>query len=632
MVDGVTISIYIEYKLLIKLEEKTEKHQEERTASNMLRSTQLNYFLLLLIVIFFLSFFSTKSFNHGKVFSKVKSPRSDFFTPPQQLTDTAKRLIIDVSDDEEELFLQGLTKEQRSKLKRLLTPLEKQEAITYLDNMNKKLHEQNKRNLENNAGKVVTSTHDEGSLAYAIEVFNVHLKDRGEPLSADDPRQVEHWNNQTIGKTKRTILYKTKGEMGKIVPSSTVSNMKRAGTTQEQKETSRIIGNGRRSESSKGREQMHAVESTAIACFLHLCSIMIPEVFSEWEVGPVFDGLQADLMMRHKSFPDGIWVPIQMKSARIEWGRKTNYFRTKAEVLKYKEVGIYCIAVGLLEYDLNYNPNGPDDLDYSAKVYEILDNREYMTVCPYPATLCEAFPPQFRCFVRDKPHDCTNHEEYIKTFLTNLFANIQNWHVRYSEEDLLYGRDTVNARCAASNKIENVGIEVINKAVVSHGGTLQPPWRQGETVDSIMTFDDEHINISHKTANIIMGESNQRGFKLKKHPNDHFCDLVIASYSKQLNKVAVMSRSTVYDCGNKTGFYWNEKWGKEKLEQMGVFIFDLENEEENAAFIQLFREYVKNKKKRKTDQSNRANEKMKSEVSIAVEPVILATDMVTTTI
>ena len=337
-----------------------------------------------------------------------------------------------------------------------------------------------------------------------------------------------------------------------------------------------------------------AVESTAIACFLHLCEIKIPEVFSEWEFRPVFDGLQADFMMRHKSFPDGIWVPIQMKSARIEWGKQAKYFRTKAEVSKYKEVGIYCIAIGLLEYDLKYNPKGPDDIDYSARIYEILDNREYMTVCPYPATLCEAFPPHLRCFVRDKPRDCMNHEEAIKTFLTNLFANIQNWPVeyRYAMEDILYGRDTVNARCHTTHKTENEGIEIINKAVVSHGGTLQPPWRQHETVDSIITLPcGKVLNISHKTAGIKHKVPNQRRFDLNGHPNDHFCDFVIASYSKQLNKVAVMERSTVCDCETDS-FCWNE-YDLRK----GVFIFDLENAEEREEFFQLLRvgeaEFVK---------------------------------------
>ena len=278
----------------------------------MMRSTPLCYFLLLLIVILFLDGLqgfwinSPKSFRHGKVFSKVKSPCSDVIYPPQQSTD-AKRLLIDVSAADEELFLQGLTQKQRNKLNKLLTPLKKQEAITYLDNTNQTLHDRNKRNQKNNACKVVTSMHDEGSLAHAIDVFNVHLKDRGEPLPADDPRQVEHWNSQTVGKSKRTILYKI-GEKGEvIIPSPTVSNMKRMGTTQEQKETNMIIGNGLRSATNMGREQMHAVESTAIACFLRLCEITIPEVFSEWEFGPVFDGLQADLMMRHKqTFPNDI--------------------------------------------------------------------------------------------------------------------------------------------------------------------------------------------------------------------------------------------------------------------------------------------------------------------------------------
>ena len=201
-----------------------------------------------------------------------------------------------------------------------------------MDNTNQTLHDVKKGNQKNNAGKVVTSTHKDDTLAYAIDVFNVHFKGRGIPLPPDEPRQVEHWNEQIIGKiikTRRTIKYMTHD--GVVCESSTVNNMKNQGTTEEQKQINKIIGNRRRSESSKGREQMHPVESTAIACFLRLCSIMIPEVFSEWEFGPVFDGLQADLMVRNKSWTNNTWVAIQTKSSRITMGKKTTYFK-KTEI------------------------------------------------------------------------------------------------------------------------------------------------------------------------------------------------------------------------------------------------------------------------------------------------------------
>ena len=148
----------------------------------------------------------------------------------------------------------------------------------------------------------------------------------------------------------------------------------------------------------------------------------------------------------------------------------------------------------------------------------------------------------------------------------------------------MYGRDTVNARCGATQKTENEGIEIINNAVISHGGTLQPPWRQGETVDSTITLQCGKVhNISHKTESPSNNDPRQCRINLAGHPNDHFCDFVIASYSKQLRKVAVMERSTVYDYDTDC-FCWNEYDLRE-----GVFIFDLENAEERAEFFELLR-------------------------------------------
>ena len=483
-------------------------------------------------------------------------------------------------------------------IKNLIHPLTEEDLDTLLDNMNTLNNKVNMRNKKNGNGKKVSSEYKKGTLERALEVFRVHQNGTGTPLSADNPRQLEHWNNGHRWPSSRTILFMNNSGVERA--SQSVHDMESKGLTAKQRVQNKEEGNKKCSETNMGQDQTHPVESTAIACFLQLCRTWKPEVFSEWEFGPVFDGLQADLMIRKKAWSDGRWVPIQVKSSQIQLGRQSIYFQEK-HALKYNSVGIYCIAIGLREIGVDYKPTGPDDVNRNAAVYEVIDVGKCVQVTPSPAIHYSRknknIPPHCRCFMDDDLSEQwrfiygweTTKEEYIKSFLTNLFNNIQEWpdEYRYSKEDLWFGRDTVNAECSSTHKIENEGIEAIYKALVSYDGSLRPPWRQGETVDSIITLPcGEELNISHKTAR-MNNYPYQRRFDLNVHPNDQFCDYVIASYAGQHSKVAVMERSTVYDPDLNTAltsFQWNENDLRD-----GVFIFDLENEKEKAEFFELLR-------------------------------------------
>ena len=185
------------------------------------------------------------------------------------------------------------------------------------------------------------------------------------------------------------------------------------------------------------------------------------------------------------------------------------------------------------------------------------------------------------------------------------------------------------------------GIKAISEVLVSNGGSLQQTWFQQKTDDSIARLASGKINhLRHKTASINNNDPKQRHVKPSKRLDDQSCDYIVAKYAGQVSKVAVIESSKFYSCG-KTAFYWNEDWGEDKLEKKGVFIFDLENEKDKAAFVELLRvgaaTYMEiNKQRQKVghkqiDSQRFVSENTKDEVVVPVGPVLLTPDIVTAT-
>ena len=402
------------------------------------------------------------------------------------------------------------------------------------------------------------------TLPIAITVFETRLVGKGIPLPPDHPRQIKFWEEQKeITPSKRKILY-TDLE-GNVKHSLSVHNIKMRGTSAEVAAERKAAGHVKTSAAQMGRDQMHALEGCAIHLLLaHIKTVLDKEECAEWSFEPVFDGLRADLMAHHSSFPE-VYVPIQIKSAQIQFGKQTNYSLQKGNY----EDWMYCISIGIRNYVL-VEPENVDDTNVpGAKIYEMWDLGVCVNLQPRPATTYGPVEPAKRCFFI---HDA---EGYAKpdAFIRQMLENIKAWKHRFTSDQILYDTEVVNKKKIDEKKKKEVrGLAELAKALPG----LRAPWRQNETVDSVW----ERMGISNKTASIANKIPTQRFFMLKVHKYDHFCHWVIASYEdknrpdKNYKKVAVIPAASVYRNENKY-FCWNEL---KSSTMKDVKLFDLETE------------------------------------------------------
>ena len=444
---------------------------------------------------------------------------------PEKIADSKKRkrlnLVHDLADPEMEEYVKN--KDERNKKRNALNA-----------------DAQNRVNSSVKKGALVT-------LLIAIVIFNEFLSGKGVPLPADHVRQIEFWDEQekkNIPANKRKIWYTDL--QGNERESPNVHNMKSSGTSAAVAADRKAAGSGQKSATKMGHDQLNALEGCAINLLLaHIKKILGDEAWAEWSFAPVFDGLQADLMARHTSFPEGMYVPIQIKSAQIEFGKPTTYNLKKDQY----ENWMYCIAIGVRDYVL-VEPESVDDNDVpSAEIYEVWDMGVCATLSPSPAIAYGPVETAKRCFFMHNAKDYAKPE----AFLRQMIENIKNWgeDKMFTRHKILYDMEVVNKKMNPQKIPEVLGLTELAKVLPG----LKPPWRQNETVDSVW----EDMGISNKTASIANGDPKQRYFLLSFHKYDHFCHWVIASYGGDDNykKVAVIPAAIAYRNG-KTRFGWNE--------------------------------------------------------------------------
>jgi len=262
----------------------------------------------------------------------------------------------------------AVTKKRKQCEPKFLHPLTAEEREEYDTNTRARNDSQRERNAAGRAR--VETTVKKGalvSLESAIVTYNDFCAGKGIPLPADDPRQIEFWESQKCYNSYKKIRVVVNGE---ITESSPVCKMKTQGTTKALNAERKVEKAQKTSDANMFHDQLNALEGCAIHLFLALLKEHCPEELKEWTFKPVFDGLQADVMAHHTSFPEGMYVPIQFKGAQTKFGKQTNYSLTKGQY----EDWMYCIAIGVRDYLYNHYPLGYDDTYVDgARIYEIWD-------------------------------------------------------------------------------------------------------------------------------------------------------------------------------------------------------------------------------------------------------------------
>lgn len=333
-------------------------------------------------------------------------------------------------------------------------------------------------------------------------------------------------------------------------------------------------GNEKKSEAHLGRMQQNAKEGVAMWLLLNLLqrisetgsfkydtetgiySMTVDSTKDRFEFAPIFDGLEADLAMRHVNAPDEArrdrWIPIQIKSGTNTLGVKTSFnFGQKPYI------NVYCIGIGMLNYETNEDPKKFDDITPGSgetqigEIWDIGDNVGY--IGPTFGLVYKPLAQHKCCFVsRELLH--THAPDYlnVEPFLLQMLENIKHWQHAFSLDTLHYDFSSgqINAAVSLTHQIEKKGFKTLSAALPG----LRPPWRQNETVDTVW----KSRGVSNKTAS-RMNDCGTFFFKLKVHPNHHFADWILAMYT-ETNKVAVMEAAAVYGL-ESVSFSWNESTG-----------------------------------------------------------------------
>jgi hypothetical protein len=410
--------------------------------------------------------------------------------------------------------------------------------------------------------------------AFELCVIAYRCKNGAVPYPVEHEKQIAWWGKQErdcINPAKRTILMSTTGcPPGTKEHSPIVNYMQNRGKTAEVAKMRKREAGKAMSRKHMGHDQTHSVEGVAIHLLIVFLRALIPSFDLVWEVMPVFDGLEADFMMRRKDWkPEDVWVPMQMKSvSECIIGKGMNYR------LKHGEYPhVFCVCVGMQGFVHRVaDVQSPNDIANApgCSIGEILNVGNCSDI---DKSLHPTFGVPYSKFPADRRlHFPGADDEAKRTFAEALLRAIETWPARLLRSRILYKfSDTINARVPENCKTESRGFEVVDTSLRTHGLRTDPVWRQNECVDYTVTnveSGEALVFVSGKTGSVKHDDPKQRYFKLGGAPNKRFCDVVVASYSGAHYRVAVMSRDKAYVEGKRI-FFWNE----DRLDP-GVRVFD----------------------------------------------------------
>jgi hypothetical protein len=413
------------------------------------------------------------------------------------------------------------------------------------------------------------------TLERAVELclMAYRCKNNALPYPADSTEQIAWWEKQfhnKIGPSGRTILMKTdECPPGTKELSPKIKYMTQYGKSAEVAAKRKREGFEAKSRAHTGQDQKNSVESVAIHLLLVFFRAAISGFDRDWEVMPVFDGLEADFMIRKKDWQPDVWVPLQMKSAsECVKDKQARYLLTHGDY-----PNVFCVCVGLQGFvHRTADVKSPNDIA-NALGCSIGEIWNIGSCSDIEKSMAPTYGVPYSKFPADRRlHFPGTADEVNRIFAEALLRDIENWPIRLERNRIFYEvSDTINSNVADSQKIEKKGFEVVDAALRTHGLRVDPVWRQNECVDyAIVRVDSGEplVFVSGKTGTMKHDDPKQRFFKLKCAPNKRFCDVVVASYSGAYHKVAVMGRDKAYVEGKKN-FYWNE----DRLDP-GVRVFD----------------------------------------------------------
>ena len=412
------------------------------------------------------------------------------------------------------------------------------------------------------------------------------------PYPAEHKKQIAWWKEQERKKIRnsyRKILMDTTGcPTGTKEFSKRISDMQHCGKTEKQANKRQREGAEAVSAKQMGHEQKNAVEGVAIHLLLVFFRAAFPGFDKVWEVMPVFDGLEADFMMRRKDWLPDVWVPMQMKSAsECVQGRPVSYNLARGD---YPHV--FCVCVGMLGFvHRTEDVSGPNDIA-NAPGCSIGEIWNIGSCSDIDTSMRPTFNVPYSKFAADRRlHFPGATDEAKRAFAEALLRDIESWPTRLARNRVFYEfSNTINNNTKENIKTEKNGFAVVDAALRTCGLRIDPVWRQGECADYVVAnveSGEPLVFVSGKTGTVNNVDWKQRYFHHRSAPNKRFCDVVVASYSGAYHRVAVMSRDAVYVAAN-TNFCWNE----DRLDP-GVRIFDdIRKEEvgkEFAHYILSFR-------------------------------------------
>jgi hypothetical protein len=337
-----------------------------------------------------------------------------------------------------------------------------------------------------------------------------------------------HWNSQTIIPCWRKMLMRDNRAISlrNIMGGNTFSRKR---TSAEKAESNAKCAATHR---ERGSEQQNWKETAA---WVKGIDKLDPEGL--FEVMPVPDGLGTDVLVRIKGAQ--LWAPVQVKSATVHKDETSNYgIHKKDGDAKYKNMMILAVGMALAK---DCKAESVDHVPDVSIEELFLFNRAN----DFPDTTLRPIP-------RTKANDKYGDSRYVFDFDSNerivtmqkKFHQYVHQNSKWTQEQVWFGTE-LNMDIEKQHHYQ----EILNLQTLAHevGITnLRAPLRQHETTDVIMLIDDKEVNISVKTAKI---DSNGFQFDLKKHPNDHLCNIVLAFYKNAYGTrthVSVLSSKRVY--------------------------------------------------------------------------------------
>lgn len=413
------------------------------------------------------------------------------------------------------------------------------------------------------------------TLAQAVELCMMayRCKNGAVPYPSEHEKQIAWWHKQDCDKIRphrRTILMNTSGcPDGTKKFSPTLNTMQCRGKTADAAKKRKREGAEVRSHKYMGHNQKHSVEGVAIHLLLGFFRAMIPFFDRDWDVMPVFDGLEADFLMRRKVWDPDVWVPMQMKSAsKCVQGKGVTYNLAHGDY-----PNVFCVCVGMLGFvHRTDDVSGPNDIANApgCSIAEIWNIGGCMGL---EKSLSPTFGVPYSKLSADRRlHFPGAVDEAKRLFAENFLRDIEAWPTRLERNRVFYEfGDVINKKVAEKCRTEKRGFEVVDAALRTYGLRVDPVWRQNETTDyAVVSVEsgESLVFVSGKPGTVNHDNPKQRMFGLGGAPNKQFCDVVVASYSGMYHKVAVIRCDMVYVEGKK---YFN--WNEDRLDP-GVRVFD----------------------------------------------------------